>query len=441
MVGSLKVLVVDDDPLFARALGRELTGSGAEVAIVSDLPAARRELLDGVFDVIILDYQLQGADGPSLLENWPGEKPLPPTILLSGVVGIRETVRAMRAGALDVIKKPATAHDILERFQRSSSEVPPAAVDGSDVEALVGEHPFIESARRSIAELGGLPQAPVLIVGEPGTEKPTLARLIHQATAPERPFVPVNCAGIPEPLFEAEFWGFGPLQAAASISAKAGAGTLFLDEIATIPKKTSQRLIEQLRARALGLAPSSELQARVICAANDTGAQPMAEYAPESLEAQLRQLPNTYVIAVPPLRERVDDIGLLASQFLAQFAARHPGCPRRITKGALAELHKYTWPGNVHELKAVVQHSAAMCESPELGVAMVQTVLAHRNSTRESGSGTRQAMNFRGSLPELERAAILQAFRASGSNVSEAARLVGLPRSTVRDKLKKYGIR
>jgi DNA-binding NtrC family response regulator len=132
---------------------------------------------------------------------------------------------------------------------------------------------------------------------------------------------------------------------------------------------------------------------------------------------------------------------LLASQFLAQFAARHPGCPRRITKGALAELHKYTWPGNVHELKAVVQHSAAMCESPELGVAMVQTVLAHRNSTRESGSGTRQAMNFRGSLPELERAAILQAFRASGSNVSEAARLVGLPRSTVRDKLKKYGIR
>ena len=435
MVGSLKVLVVDDDPLFARALGRELTGSGAEVAIVSDLPAARRELQDGVFDVIILDYQLQGADGPSLLETWPGEKPLPPTILLSGVVGIRETVRAMRAGALDVIKKPATAHDILERFQRSSSEAPPASLDGSDVELLVGDHPFIESARRSIVELGGLPQAPVLIIGEPGTEKQLLARLIHQATAPERPFVPVNCAGIPEPLFEAEFWGFGPLQAAASISTKAGAGTLFLEEITTIPKKTRQRLIEQLRARSLGLAPSSELQARVICAAND------GECEPESLEAQLRQLPSTYVIAVPPLRERVDDIGLLAAQFLAQFAARHPACPKRITKGALAELHKYAWPGNVQELKAVVQHSAAMCESPELGVAIVQTVLEHRNSTRESGSGTRQAMNFRGSLPELERAAILQAFRASGSNVSEAARLVGLPRSTVRDKLKKYGIR
>lgn len=434
MVGSLKVLVVDDDPLFARALGRELTGSGAEVAIVSDLPAARRELQDSVFDVIILDYQLQGADGPSLLENWPGEKPLPPTILLSGVVGIRETVRAMRAGALDVIKKPATAHDILERFQRSSSEAPPASFDGSDVEPLVGEHPFIESARRSIAELGALPQAPVLIIGEPGTEKQVLARLIHQATAPERPFVPVNCAGIPEPLFEAEFWGFGPLQAAASISAKAGAGTLFLDEITTIPKKTRQRLVEQLRARSLGLAPSSELQARVICAADD------GDCEPESLEAQLRQLPNTYVITVPPLRERVGDIGLLASQFLAQFAARHPACPKRITKGALAELHKYAWPGNVQELKAVVQHSAAMCESPELGVAIVQTVLEHRNSTRES-SGTRQAMNFRGSLPELERAAILQAFRASGSNVSEAARLVGLPRSTVRDKLKKYGIR
>ncbi|HEU5077259.1 MAG TPA: sigma 54-interacting transcriptional regulator, partial [Polyangiaceae bacterium] len=275
----------------------------------------------------------------------------------------------------------------------------------------------------------------VLIIGEPGTEKPMLARLIHQATAPERPFVPVNCAGIPEPLFEAELWGFGPQQAAASISTKAGTGTLFLDEIAAIPRKIQQRLVEQLRARSLGLAPSSELQARVICAANDT------EFGPESLEAQLRQLAGTHVIMVPPLRERVGDIGALATQFLAQFATRHPASPKRITKSALAELHKYAWPGNVQELKAVVQHSAAMCESPELGLGIVQTVLAHRTSTRDSGSGTRQAMNFRGSLPELEKAAILQAFRASGSNVSEAARLVGLPRSTVRDKLKKYGIR
>lgn len=435
MVGSLKVLVVDDDPLFARALGRELTGSGAEVAIVSDLPAARRELKEGAFDVVILDYQLQGADGPSLLENWPGEKPLPPTILLSGVVGIRETVRAMRAGALDVIKKPATAHDILERFRRSCTDAPPVSFDGSDVEPLVGEHPFVASARQSIGDLGNLPQATALIIGEPGTEKPMLARLIHQATAPERPFVPVNCGAIPEPLFEAELWGFGPQQAAASISMKAGTGTLFLDEITAIPRKIQQRLVEQLRARSLGLAPSSELQARVICAANDTALEP------DSLEAQLRQLSGTHVILVPPLRERVGDIGALATQFLAQFATRHPASPRRITESALAELHKYAWPGNVQELKAVVQHSAAMCESPELGVGVVQRVLAHRSSTRDSGSGTRQAMNFRGSLPELEKAAILQAFRASGSNVSEAARLVGLPRSTVRDKLKKYGIR
>lgn len=435
MVGSLKVLVVDDDPLFARALGRELTGSGAEVAIVSDLPAARRELKDGVFDVIILDYQLQDADGPSLLENWPGEKPLPPTILLSGVVGIRETVRAMRAGALDVIKKPATAHDILERFHRSSSEAPPASLDGSDVEALVGDHPFVASAREAIDELGARPQATVLIIGEPGTEKLMLARLIHKATAPQRPFIPVNCAGIPEPLFEAEFWGFGPQQAAASISSKAGTGTLFLDEIAAIPRKTRQRLVEQLRARALGLAPSSELVARVICAAND------ATFEPDSFEAQLQQLSGTRVIVIPPLRERLGDIGALATQFLAQFATRHPASPRRITKSALAELHKYSWPGNVQELKAVLQHSAALCESPELGLGIVQTVLTHRNSTRDTRSGTRQSINFRGSLPELEKAAILQAFRASGSNVSEAARLVGLPRSTVRDKLKKYGIR
>jgi DNA-binding NtrC family response regulator len=210
---------------------------------------------------------------------------------------------------------------------------------------------------------------------------------------------------------------------------------LFLDEVAAIPRKAQQRLVEQLRARALGLTPSSELSARVICATDD------ADFAPDSLEAQLRQLSGTHVILLPPLRERIDDIGVLATQFLAQFATRHPASPKRITKSALGELHKYSWPGNVQELKAVVQHSAALCESPELGVGIVQAVFAHRHSTRDSASGTRNAINFRGSLPELEKAAILQAFRASGSNVSEAARLVGLPRSTVRDKLKKYGIR
>src|SRR5690606_12825021 len=122
------------------------------------------------------------------------------------------------------------------------------------------------------------------------------------------------------------------------------------------------------------------------------------------------------------------DIEPLASYFLERFAARHPGAPRRFTQSAVSSLLKHQWPGNLRELQGVVHHSAAMCQSPELGSNIVQAVLTNRTGPVHSGSGTRMALNFRGSLPELERVAILQAFRASGNNVSEAARLVGLPR-------------
>lgn len=435
MGSPLKVLLVDDDPLFARGLGRELTNTGADVSIVSDLPAARHELVTRAFDVIILDYRLEDADGPSLLENWPGEKALPPVILLSGYVGIRETVRAMRAGALDVMKKPAAARDILERLRQSRTDAPPSPGEALDIDPLIGEHPAITSARRNILELAQTPHATVVIVGEPGTERLSIARLIHEATRSDQPFLQVDCGAIPEHLFDSEIWGRQPGDG-ASACARAGTGTLFLDDVNALPPAAEQRLVTHLRARDVGHPPGHGWACRIICATSE----PVVNST--SLAAQLKRSGTAATVTLPPLRERLDDLGPITNYFLAQFATRHPGSPRRITPSALAELRQHAWPGNVQELKAVIQHSAVLCESPEIGISIVQGVLAHRNSPQESQSGTRLTpLNFRGSLPELERATILQAFRASGSNVSEAARLVGLPRSTVRDKLKKYGIR
>jgi DNA-binding NtrC family response regulator len=310
-------------------------------------------------------------------------------------------------------------------------------------EALIGQHPNIEAARRAITALAGAPDRHVMIIGESGTGKALLARAIHEATAQSNCFIPVNCAAVPEHLFEEELWGC-PAAAqeqeqadlAQGLLSRAHGGTLFLNDVVAIPDpvqikllevtQTSSYLVERHRFR---------LNTRIVSSAEPRLSEPFA------FHPTLRRVLGATTICLPPLRERRVDIELLANHFLERFAARHPGAPRRLTRNAVNVLLKHQWPGNVRELQGIIGHSAAMCESPELGGNLVQAVITNRTSPAHLGSGTRKALGFRGSLPELERIAILQAFRTSGNNVSEAARLVGLPRSTVRDKLKRYGIR
>jgi DNA-binding NtrC family response regulator len=299
----------------------------------------------------------------------------------------------------------------------------------------------MQAARRAIASLAEKPGVHVTLIGETGTGKAAVARLIHQTTCPDEPFISVSCAAIPESMFEEELWGAtaaGGLgsEATQGLLARAGSGSLFLDEIIAVPDALQAKLLDLLNTRRYGSADAPrELKARVISAA-ETNLAGAAGFS-----GALCELLTTHTITLPPLRERRCDVEPLAAYFLERFAARHPGAPRWLTKSAASTLLKHQWPGNVRELQAVVYHSAAICQSPELGSNIVQAVLANRTSPAHSGSGTRKATSFRGSLPELERVAILQAFRASGNNISEAARLVGLPRSTVRDKLKRYGIR
>ncbi len=436
MGASLSVLLVDDDPLFTRALSRELTASGASVSLAHDLPSARGQLSSCDFDLMVLDFRLQDADGPALLETWPGDKALPVTIVLSGVVGIRETVRAMRAGALDVLKKPASASQILTCYQGATS-VEVSSSHGTApgrLDQLVGTHPTIEAARESIAELASAPAEPVTVLGQTGTGKALIARLLHHASTPAGSFVSVNCAA-PEHLLESEIFGVtresGALDPGQLLRARGG--TLFLSDVGSVPRRLQARMLEVLET----LARSGQASGlpRVVCATEP------ASLHDGSLDPELKRRLTTHVIMLPPLRERREDIEALANYFLVSFAARHPGAPRRLTQGAVRGLLSHPWRGNVRELKGVMQHCAAVCDSPELPASIVQAVLLYRTSAAPSASGTRPAVNFRGSLPELERDAIVQAFRASGNNVSEAARLVGLPRSTVRDKLKRYGIR
>ena len=427
-----RVLVVDDDRLFAKGLARDLASLGARTSVVHDLPSARRALTAEDFDLIVLDFRLEDVDGPALLETWPGDKPLPPTIVLSGFVGIRETVRAMRAGALDVLKKPTGAAEVVRCFQRFAEPMAPPALRlaAGEASVLVGDHPAVRAARQVIGTLSRL-TANVILVGEAGTGRHTLARSIHEASAPEDPFVSVDCAAIPEALFEEELLGNG--SPGSGLLAQAGAGTLYFSEVTAIPQPVQLKLLEAV-TRQTSDAPGKP-RALLISAAEH------GLHEVNGFNGTLRQVLCQHTIVLPPLRARRKDIEPLALHFLEQFAARHPSAPRKLTKNASAALLKHPWPGNIRELRAVMEHCAAVCESPELSASIVQAVLGHRTSPAPPGSGTHRALNFRGSLPELERDTIVQAFRASGNNISEAARLVGLPRSTVRDKLKRYGIR
>src|SRR5690606_341315 len=216
------------------------------------------------FDLIVLDFRLEDVDGPLLLETWPGDKPLPPTIVLSGYVGIRETVRAMRAGALDVLKKPTGAAEVMRCFQRfaepgATPAVRPAAGEAS---VLLGDHPAVRAARQVIGSLSKS-SANVILVGETGTGRHTVARSLHEASAPEDPFISGDCAAIPEALFEEELLGNG--SAGSGLLARAGAATLYRWEVTAIPPAAQLRLLEAVARQANE--PPARPRARLISAA------------------------------------------------------------------------------------------------------------------------------------------------------------------------------
>jgi DNA-binding NtrC family response regulator len=413
------------------------------------------------------------------------ETPSPPaTILHSAFVDVRTAVTAIRCGIRDVMEKPVPEPALVDRIRELANERRQAPLpstrppkDGAvDVLLrLVGDSATLASLREQVRLVSGYKDLPVLVQGATGTGKELVAEAVHALTTPTEPFVSINCAAVPEQLFESELFGHEAGAFTSSRSARpglleeAGAGTIFLDEVGEMPLPLQAKLLRVLETRQFRRVGSNRtrlLGARVVSATN----RALASASNTSMRRDLYFRLAGYTIFTPSLSEHLEDLPQLTRYFVREFAVRHRVGEPKIEPDSLEVLKSYGWPGNVRELRAVVENACILARGRPIGPATVQKAIAARSSrpsdpndslaeprepveseTRlkpvaravprpgdESAAGT---LGEFGSLPDLEKGVILRAFESASGNLSMAARELGIPRSTLRDRLRKYGVR
>lgn len=451
------VLVVDDDILLASTLLRALTTFGWEVEVAHSGSAALEVMSQRAFDTLVLDLLIPDTNGFAVLErlrDFPVEK-RPATILLSGHLDVPSTVRAVRAGAFDVLEKPVSGALLHQRLLAALAVAGRRhALTPKEAEILSrisGESAAIHQVCDQVRNVARFPDLSVTILGETGTGKSLVAQAIHELSETEGDFVRVDCASIPEPLFEREMFGTEASEGAPGESAHPGLfaaaarGTLFLDEIGEIPSGVQSALLRALECRSyrrVGGTREVPLETRVLSA---TSRRPTARDS--HIDADLYFRLAGFTIVMPALRDRKEDIPALARRCLQEFSERYPGTPKVLGERALEALLSYDWPGNLRELKSVMQQAAVLARGPTLELDAIETVLRERvgDSSAPASLAAQNSMiapkQTRESLPVLQRRAIEEAWAASGHNLSAAARSLGLPRTTLRDRLKRYGLR
>ena len=446
-----RILVADDQPDVLEALKLLLKGEGYDVQTATSPRAVLTALDARDFDALLIDMNYtrdttSGAEGLDLLTRLQALEMPPPVVVMTAWASIDGAVEAMRRGARDFIEKPwdnrrllATLRTQVElgRALRRSQQLEREnrALRREGLPELIAESPAMEPVLKLMERIGPS-DANVLILGEHGTGKEVVARWLHAASGrAERPLVAVNLGGIPDSLFESEL--FGHVKGAFT-DAKvdrvgrfelAEGGTLFLDEIANLPLPQQAKLLRVLETgefERVGSSKTQRVNVRVISATN---ADIHAEAAAGKFRQDLLFRLNTVELRLPPLRERREDIPLLAGHFGRRHAARYRKPISGFAADAMQALRSYPWPGNVRELDHTIERAVLMAEDSSV-----------RTRDLGLGSGANGATPLdQMSLEDVERVLIQKALARASGNVSEAAKALGLSRSALYRRLKRHG--
>ena len=445
-----RILVVDDEPDIRQSLSGVLEDEGYAVNAVESGEACLTALPEGEFELVFLDIWLPGMDGMEVLARIQ-EIPLPErpvVVVVSGHGSIEAAVKATKLGAFDFLEKPLSidkvsvvAKNALEHRQLSIENSRLRGDSGARYR-IIGESVPMKALRQQLALMAGT-NGRVLIYGESGTGKELVAHAIH-ATSPRAaaPFVEVNCAAIPEELIESELFGHvkGSFTSAHENKAgkfeKADGGVLFLDEVGDMSLRTQSkvlRVLEEQRFEPVGAAGSLQVDVRVLAATNKNLE---VEIERGNFREDLFYRLNVIPFFVPPLRDRREDIPLLADYFLREFTTAYGRKPKDLTPEAYKLLSEYHWPGNVRELRNLIERIVIM--NPQVRVDARHVPLHPSRHPAE-----RAADRF-GSLQEVRAAAareyILKKMEETSGNVTRAAELLGLERSNLYRKMKALGI-
>lgn len=445
-----KILIVDDEANIRHSLRGVLSDENYDCAAVASGEACLDELTRASYETVLLDIWMPGMDGLTTLariQEIPADI-RPAVIMISGHGNIETAVKATKLGAFDFIEKPLTIEKVSVvvgnalKQRRTELELQRLR-ESSGFPEIIGGSVALKALRQQLRLMAGT-NGRVLIYGESGTGKELVARAIHQASPRANgPFVEVNCAALPEDLIESELFGhrrthhdggtdhkIGKLQ-------KAHGGTFFLDEVGDMSLRTQAKVLRALdehRFEPLGAPHSIQVDVRVIAATNKNLEKEIERgNFREDLFYRLNVIPFT----VPPLRERAEDIPVLANHFLREFTVAYGRKPKTLTDEALDALVNYNWPGNVRELRNLMERIVILYSQTRIDVRHLPLESARRAAAARS-------FDSAASLQEVKEAAerdyILRKLEETGGNVTRASELLGLERSNLYRKMKSLGI-
>lgn len=447
-VGSAaRILVVEDDREMCRFLSEILTEEGYEVVVAYDGSSALEQYKQTTFDVTITDLMMPRMKGTELVRCLREIDSDALVLLITAFGSIESAVDAMRAGAFNYLTKPFRTDEFLLNISRALEHgslrkeldrLRREVQDQYGLGNMVGRSASMRRVFEMIAHIKDLP-ANVLIVGESGTGKELVARAIHYSSARSRePFIPINCAAIPETLLESELFGY--LRGAFTDAKKdrkglfqeAHKGTLFLDEISLLAVNLQAKLlrvIEDKEVRRLGSSQGEKVDVRILSASNLDLEQLCEE---GRFRKDLYYRLNVIQIDLPSLRERAEDIPLLVDHFIRKFSVEIEKKPGGIDEQALAALVSYDWPGNVRELEHTIERAVLLSKSDKIGPSDLPLQVLAKGRKEISLAA---ALSRRYTLQDLEREYIQRVLETTGGNKTEAARILGVDRTTLYRKL------
>ncbi|MBX5480472.1 MAG: sigma-54-dependent Fis family transcriptional regulator [Myxococcaceae bacterium] len=457
-----KVVVVDDDPIVLRAVGEILRRDGYEVTALQDPTEALAIVKDTTIDVVVSDIKMPHLSGLELLRAFKDAQPDVEVIIMTGHATVETAVEAVKAGAYDYLTKPferienfslAVQKAVERRTLKKRALALEQALDHrAEFEGIVGQSAQMRAVFKTVETVGPT-MATVLIQGESGTGKELVARAIHdRSPRRDRPYVAVNCSALSETLLDSELFGHvkgaftGALGNKKGLFEAAHGGTIFLDEIGDVPPATQVRLLRVLqegKVKRVGANEEISVDTRVIAATNVDLAKAKAE---GRFREDLYYRLNVIQLSLPPLRDRADDVPLLAHHFARRYAERMGKKLEGFTVEAMSALTLHTWPGNVRELENAIERAVVMTAGPKIDIADLP-----REVTETKGPARTQVdLTSLVHLPFAQAKALtIRAFEArylttllerTGGNITQAALAAGMDRSNFRRLLKEHGL-
>jgi len=445
-----KILVVDDEPSVTGSLEVILSGAGFEVLTANSFAASTAILNRTSVDLVITDLRLSDASGIDVIKHIKKNTPDTEVILMTGYGSLDITIEAIKAGAYYYLEKPYTPDRLFTLVDRAlqlvalrheNESLKRTIAGDSETFGMIGRDPKMHQIFETI-RTAAPSDASVLIEGESGTGKELIATAFHaQSQRAAGPFIRINCAAIPHELIESELFGYkkgaftGADRDKRGLIEAASQGTLLLDEIAEMPTHLQTKLLRVLqerRLRRLGDEHEIDVNFRLVSATNRNTLTLLDEGL---LRKDLYFRISTIKIKVPPLRERLDDVPVIAGRFLIRFNEQYGKKIRDISPETVMRLVSYDWPGNIRQLESVIERAVLFCSGTEL----LPNCLPEEFQSHTSSS----TFVIPPLLPmeEIERQAIMQTLERTHGNIKKTAQILRFPRPTFYRKLKKLGIK